>query len=1105
MAKHETNYLSRIQFDPALQNTWYATYLQNFRLVLLLIIAIVLIGLINYFQIPRRLNPEVDIPIITITTVLPGATPDDIEALITIPIEDKLTSLEDVDTLTSTSRDNVSVIVLQFLSTVNTDDALNDVQKAVDTVTDLPEDAETPAVNTIDFENQPVWTFSLVSSDTPSLMKAADNLEKEIEDLSSVERVDTSGTELQHIFITADPTKITEYGLSPFALSQTIAQSVSSFPAGSIQDITSTFSLAIDPSIETLEDIRNIRIRSGEKVVTLGQIATVAESSEIDRNKTLYADNTTPSQRAVQFFVYKTSGANIDSTAEETVNVVDRFLEKYDNRIKLISVMNTGELIDEQFSDLISEFTTTVILIFLILLIFLGLRQALIASFTVPLTFLSAIAVANSMGLTLNFLTLFAFLIALGLLIDDTIVIVTAMTRYYASGKFSPAETGILVWRDFIVPIWSTTITTIWSFVPLLLATGIIGEFIKPIPLIVTATMVSSTSIAVLITIPLMIVFLKFTMPRRVRILLSIIGIILALALIIAIIPKNALLAPILLVIAAIVWVLYHNISFYQETLTTYAENPTYRKWFGKGSSMMQKGIVNLENISSQYMSILQKILRSRSARRNVLIFLIIFSVVSYLLVPLGLVKNEFFPKTDEDTLYIGLELPAGTNTTTTVTEARKLHEELRKMEDIHYVIAETGYGISSDGSRTSDAALVLYTVNLGDRDEREKSSIQIAQELRDHFAGYQGGKVNIQELSGGPPAGADLQIQLLGDDLGELDTFANRIITYLESQPGVTNVEKSIKSGTSKLVFVPDENKLASEGIDRSTIGLWLRTYASGFTLDSVRFEEEQDVIFRLDTQKITPEDLTSLSVQTPTASLPLTSLGEFKLGSNPTLITHEDTRRTIAVSATVTKGYSLTDVNGKLETFADTLELPSGYSWKTGGVNEENQKSINSILQAMLLSFLLILITMVIEFNSYRQAAIVMLTIPLAISGVFYVFGLTGTPLSFPALIGILALFGIVVTNAIVVMEKINSNIREGMDIEPAIIDASGSRLEPVLLTSLSTVFGLLPITIADPLWRGLGGAIISGLLFSGVIKLFFIPVVYYNWFNKEGTENK
>ncbi|MEO6508659.1 MAG: efflux RND transporter permease subunit, partial [Patescibacteria group bacterium] len=205
------------------------------------------------------------------------------------------------------------------------------------------------------------------------------------------------------------------------------------------------------------------------------------------------------------------------------------------------------------------------------------------------------------------------------------------------------------------------------------------------------------------------------------------------------------------------------------------------------------------------------------------------------------------------------------------------------------------------------------------------------------------------------------------------------------------------------------------------------------------------------------------------------------------------------------IKKGASTTVENQKLLDYAKSLNLPPGYSIQTGGVNEENQKSIQSILTAMILSVMLILITMIIEFRSFRQALIIVLVIPLAIPGVFYIFALTGTPLSFPAIIGVLALFGIVVTNAIVVVEKINDNRREGMPLREAIVDASGSRLEPILLTSVTSILGLIPITLSDPLWRGLGGAIISGLLFSGIVKLFFVPIVYYSWYKTDEVKEE
>ncbi len=1103
-----TNYLSRLKFDSSLGNSIQAKYLTNFRLVLMLIVAIVGIGWINYRAIPRRLNPEIQIPIVTISTVLPGANPTDIEQLVTTPLEDELKSVKNVDILTSSSRDNVSIIVMQFLSTVSAADARTEVQQAVDTVTDLPEDAKTPVVDTVDFENQPVWTFALLSSDPPSLMRGTKILKTELENVAKIDRVATSGDEQELITILIDPTKLSEYGLNPLQLSQSIRAAATSLPAGSLQTDQSTFALSIDPSITRIEDIRNIRISPpGGAVVRLGDIAAVQERAPGNKPVTLYADTKTKPKQSVQFFVYKSKTANIDESAKAAKEIVENFLSQNENRFQIVTIENTGTLIEDQFTDLISEFQSTVILIFIILTLFLGLKQAIIASFTVPLTLLSGVAIANMLGLTLNFLTLFAFLIALGLLVDDTIVVVTAMTRYYASGKFTPAQTGILVWKDFIVPIWSTTITTIWSFIPLLLATGIIGEFIKPIPIIVTATMMSSTSIAVLITIPLMIIFLKPSFPRRVRILLIVIGLLLVGFVSFFLLPPSPLTLPIITLIFLLIWLVYKKYNPIKvQSASLINKYPHTHKVIQKIKEITQNGYINTEYLSNTYMRLIRAVLISPRARRNKLIFLVVFALASYALVPLGFVKNEFFPKTDEDTIYVSLELPSGSTLNSSYRQGINLMNKLRKTTSVQYVIAETGSALNADFQRDNSPNNTLFTLHVGKADERDASSIDIAQSLRDNFAHYEGGAVTVIERSGGPPAGADIQIKLLGDDLATLSTYAEKIKNYLRNQPGVTNIQTSVKTGTSKIVFVPDDTKLAVEGISRNDIGFWLRTYASGFTLDALRLTdnptEKIDVNFQLTSTTGSPDELANLNIQKPDGTLiPLVALGELRLKNNPTVINHEDTKRTLSVTASVSKGFAVSDINTKLESFAtNELALPRGYSWKTGGVNEENQKSVNSILQAMLVSFLLILVTMIIEFHSYRQAAIVMLTIPLAVSGVFYVFGLTGTPLSFPALIGILALFGIVVTNAIVVVEKINSNLREGMEMVDAIVDASGSRLEPVLLTSLATIFGLLPITIADPLWRGLGGAIIAGLFFSGTIKLVFIPIMYYSWLGEE-----
>ena len=328
----------------------------------------------------------------------------------------------------------------------------------------------------------------------------------------------------------------------------------------------------------------------------------------------------------------------------------------------------------------------------------------------------------------------------------------------------------------------------------------------------------------------------------------------------------------------------------------------------------------------------------------------------------------------------------------------------------------------------------------------------------------------------------------------------------YLKQNPGVSNVEVSIKPGASKLIFTPNSQEILQAGLSIDQVGVWSRLYLSGLQLDKVKInDQEYPVNLRFNRGNVPADDLSSFSVlNSQSQVVPFLSLGELSLAQNPTSITHLDTKRSISISASVLPGFNRVDLGKQLEKYAQSdLNLATSYNWSTGGVNEENQKSVNSIFQSMVLSALLILATMVIELGSFRKAIIVMLVIPLAVSGVFIVFAISGTPLSFPALIGIMALFGIVVKNAIMMIDKINLNLEAGIEFKEAIAEGAASRLEPIMFSSLTNIIGLIPITISDPLWRGLGGAIISGLIFSGSIMLLFIPVIYDWWMGKDGAK--
>ncbi len=1101
----EHSYLERLKFDPKLLLSPVAKYLSNIRLVVLLVLTICLLGAFSYFNLPKRLNPEVEIPIVNVVTVLPGASPEDVESLITIPLENELKGAEGLDQITSISNENVSVITLQYFSTISRDKAKDTTQNLVDNVLDLPEDAQDPSVIALDFEDTPIWTFAVTSGgDLSSLMAFSQDLKQKLEDLPKVDRVQVSGFEAQEVVVTLRPEKVQQYSLNPLAISQAIQKGVASYPAGTVTTQKNTFALTINPSVKTIDDLRTIQLSIDGEIVNLGDIATIEQKSKSEQAVSYLAQPEANPERAVTFYIYKTSSVSIDDAGKEVKTAVDQELEKYGNRFKLETLSNTSEEIGTQFSDLLGEFRTTILLVFGCLLLFLGLRQAIISSFTVPLTFLSAFIFMRIFGMSINFLSLFAFLLALGLLVDDTIVVVSAMTSYYRSGKFTPLQTGLLVWRDTIVPIWSTTITTIWSFVPLLLSTGIIGEFIKPIPIVVTVTMFSSTAIAVLVTLPIMILILKPNIPGRVTLLGKVVLILASIAALFAVTAGNPLLPLAGILYIVLLAILYQIFPVVKRRINKVLTHRRTKPLIQRISSISDKGLIDIEKFSEKYYRFIYRILSSTSSRRKVIAAVIVYSLANFALLPLGLVKNEFFPKADAELVYINFELPSGATLDQTTAESLRILDDLKHTPEVNYVVAEVGRSLDGNSGTSAGGGQnqALFTLHLPPKEERKQDSIDIAQDLREKYEGYTGGEVSVVELSGGPPAGSDVQLTLLGDDLQTLDSYASQLVTFLESQPGITNVKKSITSGTSQIVFVPDQTKLAAAGISTDQIGLWLRMYASGFTLDSIDFEDETkektDVVFKLSQSKADSSGLSNLSIRNQQGnSYPLLSLGHLETRANPTRITREEGQRSLTVSAATLPGYTSAEQNKALQDHIPSLQLAEGYTTKTGGANEENQNSVNSILQAMLLSAVLILVTMVIQFGSFRQAFIVLIVIPLAVSSVFLAFALTGTPLSFPALIGVLSLFGIVVTNSMFIVDKINVNKRQGMKLKEAIADAGASRLEPIILTKLCTVLGLLPITIADPLWRGLGGAIISGLLLSSTIMLLFIPTLYYSMF--------
>lgn len=1043
-----------MSFDKKLNNTVIAKYLLNSRLVFLLVLAILVLGLLSFFNLQRSLNPEVEIPLVVVTALYPGASPQAVENEVVIPLENELRGASGIDIIYAQAHEGFASLTVQFVSTVTLDEAIDEVRRLAEIASsNFPAEVGSTSVRGLDFENVPVWQFALTPKsglevDRASLELIALSLEKDLEKLSLVDRVTVSGVEQKEIQVLMSPNKLSELSLNPQNLSSLVRSSLNTLPAGSVTTGQTDFFVGLDPSITEVDHVRSVPIKINDEVLNLSDIASVMYRSAPYQKRAFLATPSMPASPSVQFDVYKTSPADITQTQHQVAEFLSDWMKPYQDTVNLIELENMAQNINDQFNDLFSNFLVTIMLVFIVLFVFLGIRQAIIASLSIPLTFLVSFIVMNVTGQSLNFLSVFSLLLALGLLVDDAIVVVEALTAYYRTGKFNPSETGLLVWRDYIVPIWTTTLTTVWAFLPLLLATGIIGEFIKSIPIVVSATLIASTSVAVLITLPLTIILTKASAD---------------------VITKRS------------------------------------RYKFGKYSFLKKyaKGLVQFDWLQNLYRTQMERILESRRAQYKLVALVVLLSVFSYALVPLGFVQNEFFPQTDSDVMYVGLTLPVGSSLYQTEAAVLEVLEELRMIPEINTAQAVIGassrpsMGFGESQPQTNTARI---TARLIDQDQRGVSSHQLASSVREVFAGYDIANVEVTVPSAGPPAGDDIVLKIKGAELAELHRIADQVEEFLREREEVVGIDRSIKNAVSKILFIPDQTRLAEAGLTNQEVGFWLRTSLSGFELATISLDDTGDrtpIILRFSTNPLSPQDVGAVPVLTQVGIVPLNGFGSLELAANPSVIMREDGQRTLTVSASVLAGYSVSQANQELLAYADSIPLPNGYSFDTGGINEENQRSVASILQAMVIAVLLIIATMVVQLGSFRQALMVVLVIPLAVTGVFIVFALTNTALSFPALIGILALFGIVVNNSIMLVDKINQNIAINMQQVTAIVDAATNRLKPIFLSSLTTIVGLVPITITDPIWRGLGGGIISGLFLSGAIMLVFIPVVYNLWY--------
>lgn len=1027
-------------------------FIKNSKFSYLLIVALVGVGLFSILTIARESSPEVQVPIGVVTTVLPGAPAADVESLVTNEIERGLTgSLENVKTITSTSQESVSTVVIEFEASADIDDSISDLKDKIDQIKpELPNDAEDPFVSEVNFVDEPIMTIA-VSGDRSdfAFVQVAKDFEEIIENIAGISRVENDGVRDREISVIVDQSSLVGYGITLTEVTNAIRSANQSLPVGRIENGEVMYNIAFEGDIVDSTQVAGIGVTTvNGQPVFVRDVATVVDGlSERTTLSRLSLDNE-PSQNAISFQIYKQRGGDITDITDTVVEKLSQLQEQGQvlDGLQVNVVLNAGDDIKESLNRLTFSGLQTVFLVVLVLIFAIGWREGLIAGISIPLSFLFGFIGLYFSGNTINFLSLFALILGIGVLVDSGIVMVEGINkRMKDDPHIDKTQAAILTIREFSSPIIAGTLTTVSMFAGLFVVSGVTGQFIAVIPFTLIFILFASLLVALGI---LPLVASTFLRRRSV-------------------------------------------------------------------STLEKKQVAYAHSLESWYRNKLERIIGNR---RNERIFLwgIRIALVLALMLPItGVVKVVFFEQSDVDYIIVGVELPEGSITHTSDIAIRRVEEILYSQDNIASFLTTVGAGNQFvGGGRNEKLANVFITL----REDRAKISTEVLEELRGALSVIEDVKVTVSQPTDGPPAGSPVSVKFMGPDLTELTALANQTAEILKTIEGSINVRTSANNNSTEFVITLDKAKAAAFGLNPVSVSSVLRTAVYGTDATSLTtLDDDIDVVVRLnvgdnpDTKpeelnKVSIDALTRISLPTPSGtSVLLSSLVDVSLRESSAVINHEESDRIISLSGDITSSGNAQEIQSELMRRIDSeLFIPESVTLSAGGETDESNKSFIELFLALVVGMVLMLAVLVLQFNSYLHTKYVLSILPYSLIGIMAGLALTGNSLSFPSIMGFIALSGIVVNNSILLIDMMNSQRRKYPDkaIRDVVIDSATNRLRPILLTTVTTVIGMVPLTYADDLWAPLAYAVMFGLLFSVVITLVLVPVAYAR---KPGVLNK
>ncbi|RJR21872.1 MAG: efflux RND transporter permease subunit [Desulfobacteraceae bacterium] len=1003
--------------------------------VLALLVLIVVAGVYSYWILPRESFPDITIPYVFVTTTYEGVAPEDMEKLVTIPIERKLKGISDVEEIRSTSAEGISTVAVKFLPSVDIDDALQKVRDRVDQAkNDLPADLkDDPVIKEVNFSDLPVIRVVLSGDfSLRRLQRFAEDLKDRIEAIPGVLDVPISGGLEREIHVEFDLDRVGAYNVPFSGLISAVSRSNVNMPGGSMDIGEAKYLVRVPEDFKHPSEIFSIVafVRDG-KPVYLRDVAVINDGHKDPLTRTRLNGKS-----SVTLAVQKRSGENIVIVTDEVKKAVEEMRPLFPPSLNIDLTSDMSEDVRLMVSDLENNILSGLILVLTIIFVFIGGRSALFVALAIPYSMFITFILLNGSGTTLNMVVLFSLILALGMLVDNGIVIVENIYRHMQEGK-GRLDAAVKATDEVAWPVITSTLTTLGAFFPMIFWPGIMGEFMKYLP--VTLIMALSASLFVALTI-------------------------------------NPVLS-----------------ARYQTAKTKSAQEKR-------------------EPIAKRiYLLVLKWSLRHRLIVLVMGFVMLVGSLASYGMYGKG---TEFFPDTEPRRAYITIKAAEGTNLDASDAIVARVEEIARGYGDIRYVIANVGAvggdPFSQGGTGTHINRVVI---DFKEFHKRERPSSEIVDELRTRLLKtIRGAEVQVEKEKEGPPTGPPVNLEITGKDILTLGDLALRVRKIMEQVPGVVDLKDNFVKGKPEIIVRVDKEKAALLNLDTFTIATTVKSAINGAKVGVFREgKEEYDIIARLpEKDRRSVESIKRLTVSGPAGEpVPLTSLAEVSLSSGLGAIMRLDQKRVVTVSANVS-GRLANDVIRDIERLISKgIEWPRGYSFKFTGEQREQEKAQAFLSKAFAAAIFLIALILITQFNSFVTPLIILISVVLSLIGVFT--GLLVTNTAFGIImtgIGVISLAGVVVNNAIVLIDYADRLKENGLSSRESLLKAGLVRFRPVMLTAITTILGLVPMATGVSMdfrkfaleigsessqwWGPMAVAVIFGLGIATLLTLVVVPVL-------------